>query len=90
MEAWYSAVHKLKDDSEDPKYTREFCFRVFHDLMFIRLNRKLKDKQKFVNRKGPEFEAWTTELEGEYSQEMITAILSDDEFWSATMKNVGL
>jgi hypothetical protein len=89
MEAWYSAVRKLKDDSEDPKYTRDFCFRVFHDLMFIRFNRKLKDKEKFRNRKSPEFEAWTTELEDDYTQEMITAILSDDEFWNATIEAVG-
>ena len=86
MEEWYSAVRKLKDDSEDPKHTREFCFRVYHDLMA----RKIKDKTKFRNRTGPDFESWTTELHEEYTQEMITAILSDDEFWGATLKVVGL
>lgn len=90
MEAWYSAVRKLKDDSEDPKHTREFCFRVYHDIVFIKQNRKLKDREKFRSRKGPEFESWTTELEEEYTQALITAVLSDDEFWSETMKNVGL
>jgi len=87
MEEWYSAVHKLKDDSEDPKSTREFCFHVYHDLMFIKNYRKIKEKDKFRNRKGPEFEAWTTELMDEFSQELITEVLSDDTFWSLTLKN---
>ena len=87
MEEWYSIVRNLKDESEDPKYTREFCFHVYHDLMFIKQNRKLKDKAKFRDRKGPEFEAWTTELEEEYSSELITTVLSDDTFWSITLKN---
>lgn len=87
MEAWYSEVRKLKDESEDPKHTREFCFRVYHDLMFIKQNRKLKDKDKFYARKGPEFDSWTTELQDEYSQELITEVLSDDKFWELTLKN---
>ena len=86
MEAWYSAVRKLKDESEDPKYTREFCFDVYHDLMFIKQNRRLKDKEKFRNRKGIEFDAWTSELSHKYSSELISIIISDDEFWNETMK----
>jgi hypothetical protein len=87
MEAWYSAVHKLKDQSEDPKHTRDFCFRVYHDLMFIKQNRKIKEKEKFYQRKGAEFEAWTTELQDEYSQELITEVLSDDTFWKLALEN---
>ena len=87
MEEWFSIVRKLKDESEDPKHTREFCFQVYHDLMFIKNNRKLKDKAKFRDRKGPEFEAWTTELESEFSSEMITEVLSHDDFWNSTLKN---
>lgn len=87
MEDWYSAVRQLKDESEDPKLTRELCFHIYHDMMFIKLNRKLKEKDKFRNRKGAEFEAWTTELEDEYSQELITHVLSYDPFWTETIKN---
>jgi hypothetical protein len=72
---------------EDPKHTRKFCFQVFHDLMFIKQNRKLKEKEKFRQRKGPEFDAWTTELQDEFSQELITEVLSDDTFWNLTLKN---
>jgi hypothetical protein len=86
MEAWYSAVRKLKDESEDPKYTRDFCFHVYHNL----IQRKIKDKKKFRERRGPDFESWTTELNEEYSQEFITSILSDDEFWNATLKIIGV
>jgi len=86
MEAWYSAVRKLKDESEDPKYTRDFCFHVYHNL----IQRKIKDKKKFRERRGPDFESWTTELNEEYSQEFITSILSDDEFWNATLHVLGI
>jgi len=85
MEAWYSAVRNLKDDSESSKLTREFCFRVYHDLMYIKQNRKLKEKDKFRNRMGVEFDSWTMELLDSYSKEMITEVLSDDAFWDATL-----
>jgi hypothetical protein len=85
MEEWYSIVRRLKDESEDPKHTRDFCFQVYHDLMFIKFNRKLKDKEKFINRKGPEFDSWTNELQNEFSQELITEVLSDDKFWRKTL-----
>jgi len=86
MEEWYSIVRKLKDESEDAKHTRDFCYEVYHDLMYIKQNRKLKDKEKFYNRKGHEFEAWTDELADTYSQDLITAVLSDDVFWKTTLK----
>jgi len=87
MEDWYSIVRRLKDESEDPKHTREFCFQVYHDLMFIKFNRKLKDKEKFIKRKGPEFDSWTNELQDEFSQELITEVLSDDIFWRKTLEH---
>lgn len=86
MEELYSAVRKLKDESEDPKLTREFCFRVYHDLMRIEELIKSSDKKEFRERKGPKFEGWTsTLLEDGYSQELISSILSDDTFWQATL-----
>ena len=86
MEAWYSAVRKLKDVSEDPKLTRDLCFQIYHDLMYMKLNRKLKDKQKFRERKGHEFDAWTTELAEGYGSELISEVISDNEFWNSTLK----
>ena len=83
MEEWYSIVRRLKDESEDPKLTREFCFRVYHDLMQL----KPTDKKDFRDRKGPKFDGWATTLfEDGYSQELITAILSDDSFWKKTIE----
>jgi hypothetical protein len=85
MEAWYSTVRNLKDESEDAKLTRDFCFDVYRDLMYIKQNRTLKEKDKFRNRMGVEFDTWTNELLDSYSQEMITEVLSDDAFWNATL-----
>lgn len=82
MEEWYSIVRTLKDESENPKFTRDFCFRVYHDL----ISQKIKDKVKFRERKGPEFVSWTTELEEDYSSDVISIILSDDLFWKQTLK----
>jgi len=90
MEAWYSAVRKLKDESDDPKLTRDCCFRIYHDLVFIKQNRKLKEKQKFRERKGHEFDGWTTELSQEYSSELISEVISNNEFWNESLKVVSL
>jgi hypothetical protein len=90
MEAWYSAVRKLKDESDDPKLTRDCCFRIYHDLVFIKQNRKLKEKQKFRERKGVEFDSWTTELSEGYSSEMISEVISNNEFWNESLKVVSL
>ena len=87
MEEWYSAVRKLRDVSEDSKLTRDLCFHIYHDLMYIKLNRKLKDKQKFRERKGHEFDAWTTELAEGYGSELISEVISDNEFWNLTLKH---
>ena len=89
MEAWYSAVRKLKDESHDPKLTRDLCFHIYHDIVFIKQNRKLKEKQKFRERTGIEFDAWTTELTENYSSELISEVISTDEFWNQTLKVVG-
>ena len=88
MEAWYSAVRKLKDESEDSKLTRDLCFHIYHDLVFTKQNRKLKEKQKFRERRGVEFDSWTTELSEGYSSRLISEVISNDEFWNETLKVV--
>jgi hypothetical protein len=88
MEAWYSAVRKLKDESHDPKLTRDLCFHIYHDLVFTKQNRKLKEKQKFRERRGVEFDSWTTELSEGYSSLLISEVISNDEFWNQTLKVV--
>ena len=79
---WYEMVGNFKDDSENPYMTQQFIFRVFRELKRC----KLKEKVKFKNRMGPEFEQWTRLLEETYPKEMITEILNDDEFWLETLR----
>ena len=93
MEAWYSAVRNLKDDAEDPKSVRQLCFRVYGDLSNVRKlkslrpcpERVLKSRKEFRERKGAEFDHWTSQLEEEYPREMISAVLGDDTFWNTTL-----
>jgi len=82
MEEWYRVVRNFKDDSEDPYLTQLFMYRVFQDLS----GRKIKEKVKFKNRMGPEFEQWVAGLEQEYPKELMVEILNDDEFWSKTLE----
>lgn len=77
MEKWYTIVRKLQDESENKYLTRKFCEHVFHQLY----NARIRDKQKFKNRMGPEFEQWTASLVEEFPSEMVTEIIGDDEFW---------
>lgn len=82
MEEWYTKVREMKNESENTYMTKRFTDKVFYDLSHIRI----RDKGKFKNRMGPEFESWVAGLATEYGGDFINAILGDDEFWNLTLK----
>ena len=82
MEEWMSVVRGLKDDSEIPFKTEEIAIRIYHDLKRF----KIRDKGKFRQRMGPEFENWSMHLGDQFSEVAVKEILSDDNFWTATLK----
>jgi hypothetical protein len=82
MEQWYSKVRNLRDESESPSTTSRFTRRVFYDLKRM----KVKEKVKFKQRMGPEFENWVATLQESFANALITEILNDDEFWELTLK----
>jgi hypothetical protein len=82
MEEWYSIVRELKDASEVPYKTNELCSEIF-----ILLKRsRIKEKVKFKQRMGPEFEKFVADLVIEYPHAMVNAVIFDDEFWETTIK----
>jgi hypothetical protein len=81
MEKWYTIVRKLQDESENKHITRKFTERVFHELH----NGRIREKQKFKNRMGPEFEQWVASLVEDFGSDMVSEILNDDEFWVETL-----
>lgn len=82
MEAWYKKVRLLKDESETPFQTEKLTHKIFYDLK----RTKIREKGKFKNRMGPEFENWVVTLQDRFAPELVNAIVSDDEFWEATLK----
>jgi hypothetical protein len=82
MDAWYIKVRQMKDESENTYLTKKFTDKVFYDLSHMRI----REKGKFKNRMGPEFEHWVAGLATEYSNELINSILGDDDFWNLTLK----
>jgi hypothetical protein len=82
MERWYELVGNLRDDSEDSYKTQQFTYQVFRELKTA----KIKEKGKFKNRMGPEFERWAEKLAEEYPKALVLEILQDDEFWVETLK----
>ena len=82
MEEWNKMVRILKDESMEPNKTAELSDRIFQDLKRM----KIKDKKKFVQRLGPEFENWALKLEDDYPSYIVTNILNDDDFWMLTLK----
>ena len=82
MEEWYKKVRDLKNESEVPYLTERFAQKVYHDLRRYRI----RDKGKFKQRMGPEFEVWVASLKPRFPSDMISAIISDDEFWDLTLK----
>jgi hypothetical protein len=82
MDAWYSLVRKMRDESENPRDTEVFMHRIFQDL----LRRKIKEKVKFRKREGREFLEWIESMEKDYSPEFMNEILGDDDFWNLTLE----
>lgn len=82
MDTWYKIVGGLKDESENPYVTQQLTHTIFRHL----INTKLKDKGKFKNRMGPEFEPWAFSLGEMFPEHVVREILNDDEFWEETLK----
>ena len=81
METWHNLVRRFKDVSENPYLTNKFADTVFHDLQ----NTRIREKQKFKNRMGPEFEQWIGSLSELFPRAMLDEMLFDDEFWATTI-----
>jgi hypothetical protein len=82
MEEWYTAVRNWMDQFEERQQVKSFCDKIFQDLHFM----KIKDKKKFKQRLGPEFELWTSKLEEDYPKTLCTEMLNDDVFWELTLQ----
>jgi hypothetical protein len=81
MDKWYAIVGNLRDESEDSYKTQQFTHQVYRELR----RSKIKDKGKFKNRMGPEFDQWISHLTEEYPPELVQEIINDDEFWLETL-----
>ena len=82
MEEWYTKVRDMKTESEDTYMTKRFTDKVFHDLARLRI----RDRGKFKERTGSEFENWVAGLATEYDGDFINIILGDDDFCNLTLK----
>lgn len=97
MEKWYSIVRNMKDDSDNGFLIQTITHRIFHDatdLLPLLKKRQRSEKNKdivskFKQRLGPEFTEWEARLEQEFSSDIVKDIVTDDEFWGATMDIVG-
>jgi hypothetical protein len=76
MEKWNSIVRKR--DGEDPRLAESF-FRLVSRM-------RIKDKGKFMQRMGPEFEYLVAKLSETYDPEDVKDLISDDEFFTVTME----
>ena len=86
MEAWYSHVRDMKDDSEDPYLTHKIVLRLFDDLRDMKRYLKKERLGKFKNQMGPDYERWVHELEMDYKfpEDTLAEILRDETFWELT------
>lgn len=81
MDAWYSLIRTLKDESEDPYATQELAYYIFQDLK----RKKIREKVKFKNRMGPEFETWAGYLTERFPETLVKALLNEDDFWTMSL-----
>ncbi len=82
MQAWYSKVRNLKDDSEKARQTENICEDIFHYLR----RHKIKEKTKFKQRAGAEYNTFIGRMTETYPTETVESIVHDDEFWEMTLK----
>ena len=86
MEEWNKKVRDILDESESVYHTRQFIEYMFQDLVPRNKRLKIKHKEKFTQRLGPEFELWAEELEEKFPDVAVREIISDDEFWNLTLE----
>lgn len=84
MQAWYTMVRNLKDDSESRRQTENICNDIFH---YLRRN-KIKEKKKFKEHTGSEYNTFIGRITETYPSSAVEAIVQDDEFWDYTLKMV--
>jgi hypothetical protein len=82
MEEWNKMVRILKDESVEPNKTGRLCERVYQDVHRIRV----KDKGKFKQRTGSDFDMWVLGLEQDYPSYIVVNVINEDEFWKLTLK----
>ena len=80
MEEWYSLVRKLEDETENPKILNNATHEIFRTIASL----KIKEKHKFEERMGSEFERFVESLKS--PPEMVKYLLWNDEFFTLTMK----
>jgi hypothetical protein len=86
MEEWNKKVRDILDESANVYHTRQFIEYVFQDLIPRNKRIKIKNKEKFNQRLGPEFELWAEELEEKFANVLVREILGDDEFWTLSLE----
>jgi hypothetical protein len=82
MEEWNKMVRILKDESVEPNKTGQLCERVYQDIHRMRV----KDKAKFKQRMGSDFDVWVLGLEQDYPSYIVVNVINEDEFWKLTLK----
>lgn len=86
MEEWNKKVREMKDESENSYITQQFANTIFQQLVPRNRRLKIKNKDKFNQRLGPEFDLWAEHLEEAFPKTLVRAMLNDDEFWKLTLE----
>jgi len=74
MEEWYTLVRNMGDERENRKEFENSANTIFRKLALL----KIKDKRKFQQRLGNEYET--------FAENLNTDLLNDDAFFELTFK----
>jgi len=86
MEEWNKKLREIKDESENSYMTQQFAETIFQQLIPRNKLLKIKNRDKFNQRLGPEFDLWAENLEEKFLKPHVRARLNDDEFWKLTIE----
>jgi hypothetical protein len=80
MEQWNQLIRQFKDETDKPYLAEQLAHKIFTELSLL----KIKQKDKFKQRMGPEYESFVASLD--YPPELIQLVLGNDEFFLLTLE----
>lgn len=87
-DAWGNTVRDLKDAGKSDGFEPYDVERICRDILRYVRRVRIREIGRFKQRTGLEYEAFLKSMES-HDKELVTHIVSEDDFWDATIHMSG-